>query len=91
LIVLSVIVYVLRQNCRAAGWRWDTKGKIKRNEWCTPFEKEHIDDDVKLRFLKKFVLWIDQWNSLKDFNGKLSNDTYHALRQSTLVLISLIE
>jgi hypothetical protein len=25
LIVLSVIVYVLRQNCRAAGWRWDTK------------------------------------------------------------------
>jgi hypothetical protein len=67
------------------------KGKIKRNEWCTPFEKEHIDDDVKLQFLKKFVLWIDQWNSLKDFNGKLSNETYHALRQSTLVLISLIE
>jgi hypothetical protein len=27
LIVLSVIVYVLRQNCRAAGWRWDTKKK----------------------------------------------------------------
>jgi hypothetical protein len=25
LIVLSVIVYVLRQNCRAAGWRWDSK------------------------------------------------------------------
>jgi hypothetical protein len=24
LIVLSVIVYVLRPNCRAAGWRWDT-------------------------------------------------------------------
>jgi hypothetical protein len=24
-IVISVIVYVLRQNCRAAGWRWDTK------------------------------------------------------------------
>jgi hypothetical protein len=23
-IVLSVIVYVLRQNCRAAGWRWDS-------------------------------------------------------------------
>jgi hypothetical protein len=23
LIVISVIVYVLRQNCRAAGWRWD--------------------------------------------------------------------
>jgi hypothetical protein len=22
---LSVIVYVLRQNCRAAGWSWDTK------------------------------------------------------------------
>jgi hypothetical protein len=31
LIVLSVIVYVLRQNCRAAGWRWDRKriGKIQ--------------------------------------------------------------
>jgi hypothetical protein len=28
IIVISVIVYVLRQNCRAAGWRWDTK-KIK--------------------------------------------------------------
>jgi hypothetical protein len=25
--ILSVIVYVLRQNCRAAGWRWDTKKK----------------------------------------------------------------
>jgi hypothetical protein len=25
LIVLSVIVYVLRQNCRAAGWRWDSR------------------------------------------------------------------
>jgi hypothetical protein len=24
LIVISVIVYVLRQNCRAAGWRWDS-------------------------------------------------------------------
>jgi hypothetical protein len=30
IIVLSVIVYVLRQNCRAAGWRWDTKFKINQ-------------------------------------------------------------
>jgi hypothetical protein len=30
-IVLSVIVYVLRQNCRAAGWRWDTKKKLLHN------------------------------------------------------------
>jgi hypothetical protein len=26
--IISVIVYVLRQNCRAAGWRWDTKTVI---------------------------------------------------------------
>jgi hypothetical protein len=25
ILLLSVIVYVLRQNCRAAGWRWDTR------------------------------------------------------------------
>jgi hypothetical protein len=30
LIVISVIVYVLRQNCRAAGWRWDTKNKVNK-------------------------------------------------------------
>jgi hypothetical protein len=30
------IVYVLRQNCRAAGWRWDTKQITitkDNNEW----------------------------------------------------------
>jgi hypothetical protein len=32
-------VYVLRQNCRAAGWRWDTKNYLElsvamRNLWC---------------------------------------------------------
>jgi hypothetical protein len=33
LIVISVIVYVLRQNCRAAGWRWDmTKSKLLSRE-----------------------------------------------------------
>jgi hypothetical protein len=30
LIVISVIVYVLRQNCRAAGWRWDSFNKEQR-------------------------------------------------------------
>jgi hypothetical protein len=32
LIVLSVIVYVLRQNCRAAGWRWDTNDNDNDND-----------------------------------------------------------
>jgi hypothetical protein len=33
LIVLSVIVYVLRQNCRAAGWRWDTMKYVSVSDW----------------------------------------------------------
>jgi hypothetical protein len=32
LIVISVIVYVLRQNCRAAGWRRDSN---KNKDWLT--------------------------------------------------------
>jgi hypothetical protein len=70
------------------------KGQIKRNEWCTPFEKpleSNLGNDVKLEFLKKFVVWLDKWHSLNNMNGKLTNETYHALRQSTLVLISVID
>jgi hypothetical protein len=31
LTVISVIVYVLRQNCRAAGWRWDSASLTLEN------------------------------------------------------------
>jgi hypothetical protein len=47
-------VYVLRQNCRAAGWRWDTKNPAsfqnivlssKNNQW-TGKKKMAIDLDI---------------------------------------------
>jgi hypothetical protein len=41
LIVISVIVYVLRQNCRAAGWRRDS---IRNENWTEKREQNVIND-----------------------------------------------
>lgn len=69
------------------------KGICKRNEYSTPFKREdfHLDLDEKLKFLKKFISWLDKWHTLQNYNGKLCNETYQALRQSTVVLIALIK
>jgi hypothetical protein len=51
-------VYVLRQNCRAAGWRWDTKNKVKLPKVCFTIECHlcHIDDQSILAALVQAIL-----------------------------------
>jgi hypothetical protein len=58
LIVLSVIVYVLRQNCRAAGWRWDTriinlKQKSLHGRYFKELEQPEINIQASHAWLKK--------------------------------------
>jgi THAP domain/Transposase protein len=64
-----------------------TKALIKKNKWCQPISRE---DDFQTDFLKKFILWLDEWKKL-DNNGHLTNDTCSALRHSTSVFLDIID
>lgn len=64
------------------------KGKLKRQEFCKPILSS---SDNQIDFLKKFVLWLNHWNSDRLNNIGLTKDTFNALKRSTEVLISLIE
>lgn len=64
------------------------KGIIKRNEMCLPFKNA---SDERVEWLKKFVAWLERWHNLKDLNGHLTNETFSAMHQSTVVLTLLIE
>ncbi|VEN43153.1 unnamed protein product [Callosobruchus maculatus] len=63
------------------------KGQIKRNVLATPILS--VSED-KLNFLKKFVEWLDAWHQSPTSKG-LTQDTYNALKRSTLVLIEIIK
>ncbi|VEN41670.1 unnamed protein product [Callosobruchus maculatus] len=63
------------------------KGTLKRNEWSKPFENI---SDVRIDFLEKFVNWLDKWHNIENNNGHLTNETFQAIRQSTIVLVKLI-
>lgn len=63
------------------------KGIVRRNEFSKPISNE--DDDYRVKFLEKFVVWINKWHDL-DSNGHLTNDTYKAFVQSTSTLLDVI-
>jgi len=64
------------------------KGTLKRNDWCKPFTD---DSDCRLTFLESFVNWLDKWDKIENNNGHLSKQTFHAIKQSTVVLIEIIK
>lgn len=64
------------------------KGKLKRQEFCKPILSI---SDKKIEYLKKFLLWLHNWNGDSLNNVGLTKDTYNALKRSTEVLISLTE
>lgn len=64
------------------------KGTLKRNDWSKPFQNT---SDFRIDFLNKFVAWLDKWHSMKNNNGHLTNETCQALKQSTTVLIKIIQ
>ncbi|XP_045482104.1 uncharacterized protein LOC123686148 [Harmonia axyridis] len=63
------------------------KGIVRRNEFSKPISNE--DDDYRVKFLEKFVVWINKWHDL-DSNGHLTNDNYKAFVQSTATLLDVI-
>jgi hypothetical protein len=51
-------VYVLRQNCRAAGWRWDTKKILsKRHKYIISNEQQSDKQCQKIRLLGIVVFY----------------------------------
>lgn len=63
------------------------KGKLKRNDFCTPITSE---TDRKIEYLQNFIEWLDKWHSEPGMVG-LTKDTYTAIKHSTLVLINLVK
>lgn len=62
-------------------------GIVSRNDFAGPF---YSSDDNRLEFLQKFVQWLDHWNNIENNNGRLTKDTYNAIRLSTETLIQII-
>lgn len=61
-------------------------GDRTRQENKKPFTRESIDTDERLQFLEKMTLWLDRWaKDPRTAKHRLTNDTYQALRQSTVV------
>ena len=51
-----------------------------------------LTDDIHnegYMFLHKFCDWLDAWNITDVVSGKLSNETYNAIRQTTLAMIQV--
>ncbi|KAF2883780.1 hypothetical protein ILUMI_22366 [Ignelater luminosus] len=64
------------------------KGEIKRNDMCKPFKSS---SDDRIEWLKKFADWLQRWHNLTQYNGHLTKETFSAMYQSTLALISIIQ
>lgn len=69
--------------------RSTVKGMIKRNNMSEPI-KSSSGTDERILFLNNFLIWLRKWHSF-DSNGHLSAETYNALYQSTVVLVSIID
>lgn len=66
-------------------------GDRMRLENKKPFLRETIENDSRWGFLSQMVVWLDAWmGNPKSKGHRLTNDTFHALRQSCVVLPMLI-
>ena len=54
------------------------KGINLSNKYATPLK---VSDD-KYIFLQKFCTWLDLWNNIKGYGGKLSRETFFVLKKS---------
>lgn len=61
------------------------QGIRKRNPWAEPFRS--VDDD-RLKFLERFLLWLEKWES--NGGAGLTRETHAAVYRTTLVTIEFI-
>ena len=63
------------------------KGIRLNNKFCTPLTSN--EDDTKYIFLKNFCSWLDIWNQIPGEGGKLSKETFSAIKHTTHAIIRI--
>lgn len=60
----------------------------KTNEFAKPVTST---DDNKIHFFKKFIDWLDGWQSIKNNNDCLTRDTFNPIRHRTFVFTDIVK
>lgn len=63
------------------------KGIHTRNKYAAPLTDK--EDDENLVFLKNFYQWLEVWNKMEGKGGKLTRETFTALRHTTHGIIEI--
>lgn len=64
------------------------KGERKKNVYQEPLTNS--PNDEKIKFLNKFLDWLERWSCVDSDTGRLSKETHLALRQTTYALIEIV-
>lgn len=73
-------------NCRSKN-----AGRRRGNNWLKPFTRDTYQTDPRIDFLRRMTAWLDEWHTNPETVGqRLTDDTYKALRQSTVVTARFI-
>lgn len=63
------------------------KGTRLNNKYATPLTNDVSDENYV--FLNNFCNWLDLWNSMTETSGKLTKETFTALRHTTHAIIEI--
>ena len=64
-----------------------SKGIMTRNKYATPLTAN--TNDEKLEFLENFCKWLEVWDNIQATGGKLTRETFTALRHTTHAIIEI--